>query len=118
LLLIVPALVADLLLQRLKQRPPWVKALWIGPAFVLSFLAAQWPFANFLVSPASRNWIFGTGYFAYFDPAGFFYNPYKFNVVELTLGAFLFRMVLAVVAAIVMTRFGLAWGDWMRRVRR
>jgi hypothetical protein len=118
LLLIVPALVADLLLQRLKQRPPWMKALWIGPAFVLSFLAAQWPFANFLVSPASRNWIFGTGYFAYFDPAGFFYNPYKFNVVEPTLGAFLFRMVLAVVAAIVMTRLGLAWGDWMRRVRR
>jgi hypothetical protein len=118
LLLIVPAVICDLLLRRLKERSPWTKAIWIGPAFVLSFMAAQWPFANFLISHASRNWVFGTAYFGYFDPAGFLYDPYKFVVGEPTLGAFLLKMALAVVAAIVTTRLGLAWGDWMRRVRR
>jgi hypothetical protein len=118
LLLIVPAVVADLLLQRLKQRSSWIKAAWVGPAFMLSFFAVQWPFAGFLISAASRNWIFGTAYFAFSDPAGFLYDPYKFIVAEKTLSAFLLMLALALVASIVTTRFGLAWGDWMRRVRR
>ncbi len=118
LLLIVPAFVADLLLQRLTQRSSWIKALWIGPAFVLCFMAAEWPFANFLMSPASRNWIFGTAYFSYMDPAGVLYDPYKFKVVEKTLAAFLLTMASALVASVITTRVGLAWGDWMRRVRR
>lgn len=117
LLLIVPAIVADLLLRRLEQRPAWIKALWIGPAFVLSFFVVQWPFADFLLSPASRNWVFGTAYFGYFDPAGFLYDPYKFIAAE-PAGKFLLVMAEAIVAAILATRLGLAWGDWMRRVRR
>jgi hypothetical protein len=118
LLLIVPALVVDLLLQKLEQRSLWGRALWVGPAFVLSFLAVQWPFANFLMSPASRNWIFGTAYFAYMDPAGSLYDPYKFAVTEKTPVAFLLVMVMALIASIVTTRLGLAWGNWVRRVRR
>src|SRR5215475_9466840 len=80
LLLIVPGLVVDLLLGRLEASPSWTKAVWVGPGFVLSFLAVEWPFADFLMSPASRNAIFGTAYFAYFDPAGFLYDPYQFQV--------------------------------------
>ncbi|HEV3040318.1 MAG TPA: hypothetical protein VHA33_21320 [Candidatus Angelobacter sp.] len=118
LLLIVPALIADLLLQRLEHRSSWTKAACIGPAFILSFLAVQWPFANFLVSQTSRNWVFGTAYFSYFDPAGFLYDPNKFEVAESTLGAFMLTMLTALVVAIVTTRLGLGWGDWMRRVRR
>jgi hypothetical protein len=118
LLLIVPAFVADLLLHRLEQRSSWFKALWVGPAFVLSFLAVQWPFANFLLSSASRNWIFGTAYFSYFDPALLLYDPYKFRVVEKTPGAFVLTIVVALVVSILTTRLGLGWGGWMRRVRR
>jgi len=118
LLLIVPAIVADLLMQKLKDRPAWTRAALVGPAFLLSFLAVQWPFASFLISPASRNWIFGTAYFAYFDPAGFLYDPYKFQAAEHTRGAFLLVMAAAIVASIVTTRLGFAWGEWMRRVRR
>lgn len=117
MLLIVPALVADLLLQKLEQRSAWLKSALVGPAFVLSFLAVQWPFASFLMTPASRNAFFGTHYFAYFDPAGFLYNPYQFQPTE-AMGAFLLKLAGALVASIVMTRLGLAWGDWMRRVRR
>lgn len=117
LLLIVPAVVTDLLLRTLKQRS-WVKALWIGPAFVLSYLAAQWPFASFLISPAARNWVFGTAYFSYKDPAGFLYDPYQFVFTEKSLGAFLLTMAFALVAAVATSWFGLAWGEGMRRVRR
>ena len=117
LLLIVPAVVADLLLQRLNQRSSWIKALWVGPAFLLSFLAVQWPFANFLMSPASRNWIFGTAYFAYANPAGTLYDPYRFTPIK-SVSAFLITMAVAFVVSIITTRLGLAWGDWMRRVKR
>jgi hypothetical protein len=117
LLLIVPAVVADLLLQRLERRSSWIKAAWVGPALVLAFAAVQWPFANFLMSPASRNWIFGTHYVAYFDPAGILYNPYQFRAAE-TTPAFVLTMVAALVVSTLMVRLGLGWGDWMRRVRR
>lgn len=117
LLFIVPAFVVDIVLQRTEHWARWKQALIAGPAFVLSFLAAQWPFANFLVSPASRNWVFGTHYFAYFDPAGFLYDPYKF-VLERTRVEFWTMMALAFVISIFTTRVGLAWGDWMRRLRR
>ncbi len=118
LLLIVPAFVTDLLLQKLEQRSSWFKAICIGPAFLLSLLAVQWPFANFLMSPASRNWVFGTAYFPYFDGAGFLYDPYKYEVIEKTRGAFLLTMVFAFVVCALTARLGLAWGDWMRRIRR
>ena len=118
LLLIVPAFIADVLLQKLEKRSAWFKSICVGPAFLLSFLAVQWPFANFLMSPASRNWVFGTAYFAYGDPAGFLYDPYKFAVAEKTPAAFLLTLTIALIAAIVTTRLGLAWGNWMRRVRR
>jgi len=118
LLLIVPAVVADVILQRTGSRSAWLKALCVGPAFVLSYLAAQWPFASFLNTPAARNWIFGTGYFSYFDPAGFQYDPYQFRQVEHTASAFAITLAWAFVASILTTRVGLGWGSWMRRVQR
>ena len=115
ILLIVPAFIADLLLQRLESRSSWIKALLIGPAFVLGLIAVQWPFANFLMSPASRNWIFGTAYFPYYEPA---VNPYRFTVLERTTTSFVLTMAAALGTSVLTTRFGLAWGDWMRRLRR
>ncbi len=116
LLLIVPAIVADLLLRKLEGRSAWFKALCIGPAFLLSLLAVEWPFANFLMSPAARNWFFGTAYFPYFDPAGFLYDPYKFIVEPRSV--FLLTFMFAFVASILTVRLGLAWGNWMQRIRR
>jgi hypothetical protein len=51
------------------------------------------------------------------DPAGFLYDPYKFQPTEPRV-VFLVMLAAALVAAIITTRLGLAWGDWMRRVRR
>ena len=119
LLLIVPGIIADLLLQRLESRSSWLKALLIGPALILGLIAVQWPFADFLMSPASRNWIFGTGYLPYYVlGAESGTEFYKFAVVEKTTVEFVLTMAAALVAAVLTTRVGLAWGDWMRRVRR
>jgi hypothetical protein len=57
------------------------------------------------------------GYFAYFDPANFLYDPYKFNGDE-TAGHFWKLIVMALVFSVLTARLGLAWGDWMRRMRR
>jgi hypothetical protein len=117
LLLIVPAIVLDLLWRETGGWGRWKLAAVTGPAFVLSFLAVQWPFANFLMSPGARNWFFGTAYFAYFDPANVLYDPYQFRDVE-TRGRFWALMITALAFSVITARLGLAWGDWMRRIRR
>jgi hypothetical protein len=118
LLFIVPAVMLDLLWNKTEKWGRWKLAAVSGPVFLLSFLAVQWPFANFLMSPGARNWFFGMAYFAYFDPAGFFYDPYKFQVVENTASIFWKTMVMALVVSVITARLGFAWGDWMRRMRR
>src|SRR5580700_3475086 len=66
LLIIVPAVALDLLRPRIAEWGKWRQAAAMGVGFLAIFLAVQWPFATFLISPASANWIFGTKYFAYF----------------------------------------------------
>jgi hypothetical protein len=118
LLLIVPAVILDLLWNRTEQWGRWKLAAVSGPAFVLSFLAVQWPFANFLMSPGARNWFFGMAYFAYFDPAGLLYDPYQFQIAEKTRVEFWITLIAALVVSVITARLGLSWGDWMRRMRR
>lgn len=117
LLLIVPAILLDLLWRKTDEWGRWKLAVVTGPVFVLSFLAVQWPFADFLMTPAARNRIFGMAYFAYFDPANFLYNPYKFDGHE-TRGHFWMTIGVALVVSMITSRLGFAWGDWMRRMKR
>ena len=118
LLLIVPAMALDLLFSKIGQCNRWKQAVMAGPVFLVSLIAVQWPFASFLMTPAARNWFFGMNYFAYFDPANFLYDPYKFEPTEQTRAGFWIVMGLALVTSVITTRIGLAWGDWMRRLRR
>lgn len=118
LLLLAPAILLDLVLMRTASWSRWAKAVLAGPAFVVGLVAAQWPFADFLMTPTSRNWIFGTAYFAYFDPAGFDYDPYRFIPLEKTARGFWMVMSIAFLVSILTARLGLAWGGWMRRVQR
>ena len=48
LLLIVPAFVMDLIMQRTATWRPLVRALVVGVAFFAAFIAVQWPFADFM----------------------------------------------------------------------
>ncbi len=74
LLVIVPAIALDLLWQRLyKPRKKFASvsalpnALLSGILFTLLFWAVEWPFARFLLSPASANRFFGTRYLGFDD---------------------------------------------------
>jgi hypothetical protein len=118
LLVLVPAVVLDLLWSKTEQWGRWKLAAVSGPVFVLSFLAAEWPFASFLMTPAARNWFFGMAYFAYFDPAGLSYDPYQFQLTDKTRGAFWLMIGIALVVSVITARIGFAWGEWMRRLRR
>ena len=118
LLLIVPAIVFDLVRRRIGGWNRWGQAAALGAAFLASFFAVQWPFADFLMSPASRNWIFATGDIPYFAGPR---SPWMRNVfihTEPTVAAFWIRMGIALVAAVVMTEIGSRWGEWMRQIRR
>ena len=81
-------------------------------------IAVEWPFADFLNSPASGNWFFGTQYVPYFVPADTDYARGVFTVVETTPMQFWTNMAIAFALAILSTRAGLAWGTWMQRLRR
>ncbi len=118
MLLIVPAIVFDLVRRRIGAWNRWAQAATLGAAFLASFLAVQWPFADFLMSPASRNWIFATDNFPYFVRPR---SPWVLNVfvpTETSVAAFWIRMGVALLAAVVMTEIGSRWGEWMRQIRR
>jgi hypothetical protein len=117
LLVIVPAFALDLLWQRTADWGGWKQALVSGALFLSVFIAVQWPFGDFLMSPAARNWVFGTGYFGYFVRPTSLYARYQFFPTE-TGAAFWKEAAIALAVAICTTRIGLAWGDWMRRIRR
>jgi hypothetical protein len=116
ILLIVPALLLDMLREKMAGRDRWLQAAAAGSLFMLSLLVIQWPFADFLLSPAARNWFFGSHYFEYTArPTGPIVN---FKFYDLDHGDFWTNLALALFFAILTTRLGLAWGDSLRRVRR
>ena len=116
LLLIVPAFALDLLWQRTESWGAWTRALVSAAVFLAAFAAVEWPFADFLNSPAARNWFFGTKYFGYdTNPLGR-YALYQFAPER---PADTWReWGLALAIAFVSIRIGLAYGDRLRRIRR
>ncbi len=118
LLIIVPALLLDTLWANKPEWGDWKLAAVSGPLFVAAFAAVQWPFAIFLCSPAARNPVFGSSYFDYLTRPASYQARYLFMPVEHTSGEFWMHMAMAVVFAILSIRLGLAWGNWMRTVKR
>ncbi|HKN01345.1 MAG TPA: hypothetical protein VJX23_12580 [Candidatus Binataceae bacterium] len=117
-LLIVPAIALDVLRRLMGKRwGRWQAGLVAGFVYIFAFVAAQWPFADFLISQAARNRIFGTIYFGYSDPANLLYNPYHFMAHE-GPGEFAFGMALALLFSIVFCSIGMAIGNWLRTVQR
>lgn len=114
MLIVVPAIACDLLLARTRAWPRYARALLLGPVFLLVLLAAEWPFADFLMTPHARNWIFGTHYMPYFMHPEWYMAKYLF-IPEDALASGLAQ---AAVAATLATYLGLLIGDGLRRIRR
>jgi hypothetical protein len=118
LLLIVPAVALDLLWQRRMAIGEAATALLSGVIFMTLFVAAQWPFANFLVSEASANWFFGTRYLGFDDlsaPPG--PSLWQFQAPEHGMHLLAKLSLAAVVAAIGMYAGSVA-GRRIRAIRR
>ena len=118
LLVIVPAVVVDLILQRTDGWRPLVRGLAAGMSFLAVLVAVQWPFANFLMTPLARNPIFGTHYLDYSTPARSNYARYLFYATDATAAQFWRGMLIALVVSCAMMWLGVRVGRTMQRVRR
>lgn len=124
LLLVVPALGIDWLVQRLGQgeggwRRDLLLAPLVGVAFVLLLLVVQWPFASFLHGPAARNWFFFTDQnFVFWGRATSLYRQYQFFPGDPSTTVFLAGIARAFLFATLSAFVGLSWGRWLHRVRR
>ncbi len=115
LLLIAPAIALDLVVQRARGRMnDWLLALVVSVVFLVVFVAVQWPFAEFLMTPAARNWFFVSHRMPYsLDPA-FQARWYRLNPPD----AIARGLAIATAIGYVSARCGMWWGNWMSRVQR
>ena len=118
LLLLVPAFVADLILQPTGGWRPARRAAVAGLAFFGVFLAVQWPFANFLQSPLARNWFFGTMNLDFSTRPNSPLAQYVFFYREDTAAQFWRGLLIAAIMSCAMTWIGLHAGRAMRKIRR
>jgi hypothetical protein len=122
LLLVFPALAIDLLTQRFGTERDWMLSIALGVSFVLVMLAVHWFWAEFLLSPAARNFVFGADQWDYSSSRG----PWRYQYWNLdrdaagNFSALLLAQGLgiAVVYGIISSRIGLWWGEGMSRIRR
>jgi hypothetical protein len=120
LLLILPALAIDLLMQRFGgRRGFWHDtglALLLGLAFFLVFFAAHWWFSEFLLSPLSRNRFFaGNAQWGYNNQLGDWCTRYW----GLEKDSMTWKAGLAAVGfAWLISRIGLWFGNFLAAVKR
>ena len=117
LLLIVPAFLLDLFWQRVRHWRTWATAAVSAVLFVGSFVAVEYPFASFLMSSASRNRFFGTGYLPYGASPQSSMARHVFNVTD-SSPQFFVGILIAMAVCALTTWFGLKRGKWMSQVQR
>ena len=121
LLLIIPALGIDLLMRRVRGHDWWL-SLMTGVMYVAVMLAVHWLFAEFLLSPSARNFVFAADQWSYSERVG----PWSYQYWDIDRDALgnpsaarlLRGLGIAVLTAIVSVRVGLWWGSGMARVQR
>jgi len=116
LLLPLPALAIDLLVDGSGKRARWWLAPALAAAFLGVFLAVQWSFGKFLLSPAAQNAFFASD--RHWDysrvPGEWMTRFWVKKRAPLTPGGAVAAWLIGTVAAQV----GLGWGAWMARVKR
>jgi hypothetical protein len=117
LLLFVPALAIDYLLQRYpEKRGGWGGALAIAFGFLVLFFTAQWLHASFQLSPSADNWFtVGDRQWDYSSTTG----PWNYEFWDVKQNPVTLRALgIALLLAFASTRIGLWWGSWMAKVQR
>ncbi len=117
LLLIVPAILLDFLWRKIGERSKVLVAAVSGPVFVLGLVAAEWPFASFLMTQASENRFFATGYHDYGTPS--WSADVMRHFVDPQHGLALWSgLAMAMLYSAISIWLGLLLGDWMRKIQR
>jgi len=115
LLLVVPAAAIDLLMRRIQGRD-WQLAPILGVAFVALMLVAHWWWAEFLLTPHARNFVFAADQWDYYIKPGDW--RYEFWTAERGFLEMARGIAIATVTAVVTSRLGLWIGRGMARVQR
>jgi hypothetical protein len=115
LLLLLPALAVDLLVQRFGTGRDTRLALAAAGAFLAVFFVVQWFFADFMLTPHARNGFFAADQWTYYNRIGPWRHQFWDVDVDPVTPA---KLGLALVLAAVSARLGLLWGSWMGRVQR
>ena len=116
LLLLAPALVVDLVVNRMPVEAgrlrQWLVAVAAGVAAILVLGVVQWFFAEFMLTEHARNFFFAGDLWDYYIPPGDF--QYEFWGRPLAAGDLGWVALVAAASSLA----GLWWGNWMDRVRR
>jgi hypothetical protein len=114
LLLLLPALAIDWLMQRVKGHD-WLLAIALGAAFVWIHFVVQYWFSEFMLSPASEGWFFAGRQWGYQTrPTPWLYKFWWVAINGVSAGS----LMVASLMAAASSRMGLWWGSWMARVVR
>jgi hypothetical protein len=130
LLVMIPALALDFLLQRSHPGSTapegrsytsndWVKAFLMAVFFIALLLAVEYPFSGFLLeSPGARNWFFGAETWYFGAPPNAPYR-YRFNPNDIASPWMMLKgLGIALLFGIVAARISLRWGKWLQSVQR
>jgi hypothetical protein len=117
ILLLVPALAFDLIRYYLPVLSRWRAAAVNGLAWLALLVAAEWPFASFLMSPYAANRFFGTRYLDFGTPPD---NADALRIFEAPQhGLPLYAgLLVAALVAVVAVRMGEVFGRWLRSIYR
>jgi hypothetical protein len=124
----------DFLLRRFGREHDWFLAVLLGVTFVAVMFTVHWYWSAFLLSSGARNYVFGVDHWEYYARLGAWRYQY-WNLDGGAVGTFkwgrvgdvadAFKPVLfarglgvAMVVAVVSSRLGLWWGNWMTMVKR
>jgi hypothetical protein len=116
-LIVVPALGVDFVMSRVRARPAVLAAI-VSVVFFALFIAVQWPFASFLMSPAARNALFNADNFVYWlSPSGVEWNR-TWALDDPAALPLLAQFGVALALGWISSYIGLWFGTWMTKVRR
>ena len=122
LLIIVPAIAVDLLMRRFGRDNDWKLSVAIGVTWVVLMVAVHWFWADFLLSPAARNFVIGADQWSYTDRLGDWRYQYwtldrdhagRWSPLLLARG-----IGFAILLGVVSSRISLFLGTGMSKVKR
>jgi hypothetical protein len=108
----------DVVLNRFSNRNRWLQAALAATAYLTILVVVSWPWGDFMISPAARNWFLGQNYFAYQVPPSEYHFAWEFQRFEPTQAKFALGFVYAWISGVASVFVGIVFGNWLSRLRR